>query len=270
MTMYPTLPKSYKGVYPFKLGTTSFIYPDHIIPNIRMLGPYLDEIEILFFESAPTSLPSRHEIKEIGILAKEFDLSYNVHLPLDISLSAPDPSKRQAALEANLQIIDLTMPLSPSTCTLHLPYNGTDIKPERIKKWQELVHQSMEQLLATGIESKSISIETLDYPFEWVENILNDLNLSACIDLGHLMVHGFEPETVFDRYSQITSIIHLHGVKNNKDHLALDRLSSKRTNIIMGILKRFTGVVSLEVFSFDRLASSLNFLEQRWHRADSL
>jgi len=268
--MYPNLPKSYKGVYPFKLGTTSFIYPDHIIPNIKMLGPFLDEIELLFFESTPASLPTRDEIKEIGLLAKDFDLSYNVHLPLDISLSAPDPSKRQAALETILQIIDLTMPLSPSTCTLHLPYNGTDIEPERIKKWQELVYQSMEQLLATGIESKSISIETLDYPFEWVENILNDLNLSACIDLGHLMVHGFEPETVFDRYSQITSIIHLHGVKNNKDHLALDRLSSKRTNIIMGILKRFTGVVSLEVFSFDRLASSLNFLEQRWHRADSL
>jgi sugar phosphate isomerase/epimerase len=122
----------------------------------------------------------------------------------------------------------------------------------------------MQQLLACGIESKSISIETLDYPFEWVATILNELKLSVCIDLGHLMVHGFEPETVFDRYSPITSIIHLHGVENHKDHLALDRLSSKRANIIMGILKRFTGVVSLEVFAFDRLVSSLSFLEQRW------
>jgi len=268
--MYPNLPKSYKGVYPFKLGTTSFIYPDHIIPNIKMLGPCLDEIELLFFESTPASLPSRHEIKEIGLLAKEFDLSYNVHLPLDISLSASDPSQRQAALETMLQIIDLTRPLAPSTCTLHLPYNRTDIEPEQIKNWQELVYQGMEQLLAAGIESKSISIETLDYPFEWVENIITDLNLSVCIDLGHLMVHGFDLEAVFEKYSQVTSIIHLHGVDNNEDHLALDRLSSKRTNIIMGILKRFAGVVSLEVFAFDRLASSLKFLEQRWHRIDSL
>lgn len=262
--MYPTLPKSYKGVYPFKLGTTSFIYPDHIIPNIKMLGPYLDEIELLFFESQPASLPSRHEIKEMGLLAEEFDLSYNVHLPLDISMSAPDPSKRQAALKTILQIIDLTLPLAPSTYTLHLPYNGTDFEPEQIKKWQELVYQSMEQLLSTGIATRWISIETLDYPFEWVENILNDLNLSACIDLGHLMVHGFEPETVFERYSHITSIIHLHGVENNTDHLALDRLSSKRANTIMGILKRFTGVVSLEVFSYNKLVNSLLFLERRW------
>ena len=262
--MYPTLPKSYKGVYPFKLGTTSFIYPDHIIPNVRMLGPHLDEIELLFFESRPASLPSPHEIEEIGLLAEEFDLSYNVHLPLDISLSASDPSMRQAALETILQIIDLTRPLSPSTCTLHLPYNGIDSEPEQIKKWQKLVCQSLEQLLAFGIESKSISIETLDYPFEWVDNILIDLSLSVCIDLGHLMVHGFEPLTVFDRYSQITSIIHLHGVENNKDHLALDRLSDDKTDAIMGILKRFTGVVSLEVFSYNRLVNSLIYLENCW------
>ncbi len=264
--MYPTLPQSYKGIYPFKLATTSFIYPDHMIPNIKLLGPYLDEIELLFFESTPSSLPSRQEIKEMGLLAQEFDLSYNVHLPLDISLSDPDAALRQTALEANSRIIDLTAPLAPSTYTLHLPYDGTDIDPEQTTKWHEFVRQSMQQLLACGIEPRSFSIETLDYPFEWIEPIVIDLNLSVCIDLGHLMVYGFEPDTVFKRYSRITSIIHLHGVENTRDHLALDRLSARKTNIIMGILKQFSGIVSLEVFSFDRLVSSLAFLEQHWQR----
>jgi hypothetical protein len=48
---YPRLTKSYKGFYPFKLATTSFIYPDDYIPNVKMLGPFVDEIELLLFES---------------------------------------------------------------------------------------------------------------------------------------------------------------------------------------------------------------------------
>jgi hypothetical protein len=87
--MYPALPKSYKGVYPFKIGTTSFIYPASYTQNVTMLAPYVDEIELLLFESAPDSLPSIHEIKKLLSLSKEFDLTYNVHLPIDISLSDP-------------------------------------------------------------------------------------------------------------------------------------------------------------------------------------
>jgi len=75
LSMYPVLPKSYKGAYPFRLGATSYIYPDHIIPNVKMLAPYLDEIELLLFESASKdSRPSKHEINKLSFLAKEFDL----------------------------------------------------------------------------------------------------------------------------------------------------------------------------------------------------
>ena len=81
--MYPAPPRSYKGVYPFKIGTTSFIYPDHIIPNVKILGRYLDEIELLLFESTPDSLPSKEEITTLATLATELDLTYHIHLPLD-------------------------------------------------------------------------------------------------------------------------------------------------------------------------------------------
>lgn len=257
--MYPALPKSYKGVYPFKLGTTSFTYPDHIIPNIKMLGPYLDEIELLLFESALPSLPTRNDIQEIRRLGKQFDLTYNIHLPLDISLGAADRSIRHTGLESIKHIIDLTAPLSPSTCTLHIPYTVT------VQRWQERVCQSLQQLLAAGIESESISIENLDYPFEWVEAIINDFNLSVCIDVGHLIMNRFDVEAAFNKYSQRTAIIHLHGVENNQDHLSLDKLSAEKTEIVIRILQRFGGVVSLEVFSYEKLVKSLNFLDKCWH-----
>ena len=265
--MYPSLPKSYKGVYPFKLGTTSFIYPDGYAQNVTMLGPYVDEIELLLFESAPDSLPSTQEIKKLLSLSKEFDLTYNVHLPIDISLSDPEPSIRHNALETLKKVIDLAAPLSPSTCTLHLSYDENGQEPDRIKKWQDRVYRSVGQFIATGITPEMISVETLTYPMEWVEHILNHFNLSVCMDLGHLMVYGFDMENVFNRFCQRTSIIHLHGVENHKDHLPLNRLSTERSKVVRRILKRFTGVVSLEVFSYQRLKDSLPFLEKLWNKS---
>ena len=62
-------------------------------------------------------------------------------------------------------------------------------------------------------------------------------------------------------------MLHLHGVENGRDHLALDRLSEQLASTVLQILKKFTGVVSLEVFSFEDLSSSLNFFENHWDKA---
>lgn len=265
--MYPALPKSYKGVYPFKIGTTSFIYPAGYIQNVTMLAPYVDEIELLLFESASDSLPSIHEIKKLSSLAKEFDLTYNVHLPIDISLSDPEPTIRHAATVTLIKVIDLTASLRPSTYTLHLSYDENGQETDCIKKWQEGLYRSIGRFIATGINSEMISIETLNYPMEWVENILNHFNLSVCMDLGHLMVYGFDIETVFNRYCHRTSIIHLHGVENHKDHLPLNRLQKEESKSVKRILKQFTGIVSLEVFSYPHLKDSLQFLEKLWNKS---
>jgi sugar phosphate isomerase/epimerase len=264
--MYPSLMKSYKGSFPFKIATTSFIYPDHYIQNVSMLAPYLDEIELIFFESTSSSLPSKDEIGILLSLANEYDLSYNIHHPLDISLGAQDHSRRQFAIETIRQVIDLTAPLSPSTHTLHLPYEGINFKNESLQKWQEYIRRSFEKLQEAGISSNTISVETLNYPIEWVDDILMDFNLSICMDLGHLIIYGFDLKDVFARYHNSISIIHLHGANDDRDHQALDFLSKSDLKTILGILNRFKGVVSIEVFSYDHLTASLNLLEKAWMR----
>ena len=106
--MYPSLEKSYKNHYPFRLGTTSFIYPESYIPNVKMLGPYLDEIELLFMES--NSLPSKDQINELALLAKEYELTYNIHLPTDISIGASDSSIRLHAVETVKRVSASSVP----------------------------------------------------------------------------------------------------------------------------------------------------------------
>jgi hypothetical protein len=264
--MYPALPKSYKGAFPFKIGTTSFIYPDNYVQNVKMLAPYLDEIELILFESTPDSRPSNDEIKALSSLENEFDIAYNIHLPIDISLGAQDPSIRHFAIETIKQIIDLTAPLSPSTHTLHLPYEGVDFENERIKRWKERTYHSMEALCTSGINSRIISIETLNYPLKWIEDILIDFNLSVCMDLGHLILYGLNMKDVFGRYKNRTSIIHLHGANERRDHQPLDLLSKSNLKTILKMLKRFKGVVSIEVFSYDNLNSSLKYFESVWKK----
>ncbi|MDP3028536.1 MAG: hypothetical protein Q8O04_03405, partial [Deltaproteobacteria bacterium] len=84
---YLALFKSYRGIFPFRLATTSFIYPDRILPNAMRLAPYLDEMELILFESK--NLPDREEISDLSALQDKQGLSYNVHLPLDIFLGHP-------------------------------------------------------------------------------------------------------------------------------------------------------------------------------------
>jgi len=262
--MYPFLSKSYEHAYPFKLCTTSYIYPDHIIPNVKMLAPYFDEIELLLFESNPDNLPTSQEINELALLAEQYDLSYNVHLPIDISLTDIDPIARSKSVNVIKKICDLTYLLAPSTCTLHLPCSETSFDVETLKIWQDFAADGIEKLIATGIQSQAISIETLAYPFEWLEEMIKAFKLSVCIDIGHLLVNGFDVKKVFDRHSSNTSIIHLHGIENKRDHISLSKLTLEQMDQIIGILKRYYGVVSLEVFSFDNLSTSLTFLEKHW------
>jgi len=123
LNKYPSLTKSYKKCYPFKIGTTSFIYPDLYVPNVKMLGPFVDEIELLLFESAPVaSLLPKAVITDLMHLSQDLQVTYNIHLPTDISISDPAPALQDKAVDTLVRILERMAPLAPSSHTLHVPY----------------------------------------------------------------------------------------------------------------------------------------------------
>ena len=260
--MYKSIEKSYKKKYPFKICTTSYIYPDNILSNVRMLAPYMDEIELILFESSPDSLPDHRDIKALRSLADDFDVTFNIHLPLDILLGSQNKIERIKAVETIKMVMDLTSILHPSTHTLHFECDTKTCQDEKgLKIWQNLIRESMEMLIATGIKSESLSIETLIYPFDWIEKIIIDYNLPICFDMGHIILQKKDVEEIFNKHSQRIPILHVHGVENNKDHTSLNRLPEKEAAKVINILKRFSGIVSLEVFSYEHLIDSLQFVE---------
>lgn len=254
------LSKNYRGTFPFRLATTSYIYPDHILPNARLLAPYLDEMELILFESK--NLPTRKEISGLSTLHEKQAFSYNVHLPLDISLGHPLENKRKEGIMTVQKTVTLTRSLNPSTYTLH--YVCDDGGEKNFSLWQKHIAQSTEAILKTGIEPESLSIETLNYPLAWVEDIINDFGLSICLDLGHIILNGEDPRCYLSKYLERVSAIHMHGVYEGRDHLGLEVLDEAVLADWLRFLKEYTGTLSIEVFSFDYLQTSLTALEKAW------
>lgn len=256
----------------FKLGTTSFIVPDHIVPNVEFLGPYFDEIELLVFESKPSEvIPPKQDVKRLQELSEEYDLSYNIHLPVDIDLAHPDKKMRQRACDTMVKVFERFDSLTVSTHTLHLAmdrhvWEQGDPK-EAVKQWQQNAWSGVDQLLKSGIHPETISVETLDYPFEYVEPIIKAFGLKVCIDAGHQIKYGYDLENTFEISKGLTPLIHLHGVDvaddARRDHLGLDVLPRDVLTRVKKLLSTYDGVVSLEVFGRDKLIRSLSVLT-RW------
>ena len=252
-------------MFPFKIGTTSFIYPDGYIPNVETLGPYLEEIELLLFESTPENhLPTKAEISKLDQLAEKHQLAYNIHLPIDLYLGDENMTRRNQAVESIIRISELVSPLSPSTCPLHLIYPWRTYNSTQLKIWQQNIHHSLSRLIAAGMNAEDITIENLNYPFEWLATIFSDFNFRVCLDFGHIFRYAQNADIILDNYGERITVIHLNGFEGERDHISLTSLSPGQLSQIMRVLKAFTGTVSVEVFSFDDLKSSLNHLEECW------
>lgn len=264
--LYPSLPKSYKRAFPFRLATTSYIYPDKIIPNVTLLAPFFDEIELVLFESeALDNLPSEWEINTLVDLSIHQDIRFNVHLPIDIFLGEKSDMVRSKGTSVVKRMIEKTLSLNPSTYTLHFDLRNKNGENEMdIETWEARIIRSIKEIMECGIEPNRISVETLGYPFEWIEDIIRRFGLSICLDIGHILMHGQDLGLYLKRYLPHASIIHLHGFQNGIDHLGIDRLPEPTLKFVLSYLGDYKGTVSLEVFSINDLMRSLIILEEKW------
>jgi sugar phosphate isomerase/epimerase len=220
----------------------------------------VDEIELLLFESA--GIPSKANIRELSELGAEYDLSFNIHLPLDVYLTVESALLRAQAADTLLRVFELTAPLKPSTHTLHLPYFSRTSDADEIQQWQATALDGLNQLLARGIKREGISLETLDYPFNWLYPIVAETDIPICLDVGHVLCHGYALKEALQLFDNKIMIMHLHGVQKKVDHLSLDKLDAQYVDPVLEMLNRFTGIVSLEVFSHDDLMGSLSFIQK--------
>ncbi|HKL01339.1 MAG TPA: cobamide remodeling phosphodiesterase CbiR [Desulfotignum sp.] len=248
----------------FCLATTSFIYPDHIIPNVRKTGAVFDEIELLVFESMPGDvLPTRDQIAELACLSRDLDVGYNVHLPTDVSLTGSAANHRQKAADTMARVVELCAPLSPSTHTLHLEM-GFQREKKAVDAWQVRALDGLERLKPLLPSPGVISLETLDYAPALLQPLAEAHDFRICIDAGHHFRYGYDLAHSFALFRDRLALVHLHGTacleKKMKDHISLDHLEPHQLHQVRSLLADCETTVSLEVFNRQDLNRSLSLL----------
>lgn len=254
-----------KKKFPFRVGTTSYIIPDEIIPNVEYLKDKVDDVELVLFESDEMSnLPSKEDITRLRSIGGEHDLTYSVHLPLDVYLGNADTAIRERSVDKCLRVIELTGELSPSAYVMHAEAGpGIDVNffSDGGKKcFAENVHSSLERLFSSvSIQPSGFCVETLNYPLAIIDEVIASFRLSVTLDIGHLELYGFPVREHLDRYLQGTRVLHMHGIRDGKDHKGLQFMRAETLDMVMRRLSE-TGdasrVFTMEIFSEDDFNAS--------------
>jgi sugar phosphate isomerase/epimerase len=255
-----------------RLGTTSYILPDEILPNVRYLAPLVDDIELVLFESeGQDNYPSPLVIAQLQELAQKHDLTYTVHFPLDVFPGSRDEKERKRTIETYLKVLSLTSALDPFAYVLHLtPDTWSSLPSREISLWQQALDESLTEFLAqTSLDPSMFCVETLSYPFSYVLPLVEKHNLSITLDIGHIWLMGYDAAEACSSLLSRTRVCHLHGVKDGKDHQSLEVGEAKDIAFFLAALAKQASdgkerVLTLEVFSDYDFSTSLSELERNY------
>jgi adenosylcobalamin phosphodiesterase len=253
--------------YPFRLGTTSYIIPADILPNARFLAGKIRDIELILFEvdDGLNNLPSPEVIGELSQIARQHDLTYTVHLPLDLKLGE-DGSKCDQSLIKAQRVIECTRGLDPWAYVLHLDGKSvrTSTDAALIKRWQDQSVRALEIVSDWAGEPEKLAVENLEtYPLDFIQPVLDRIPVSRCVDIGHLWLDGYDPIPYLRSAMPRTRVIHLHGIAE-RDHRSLAFAPQEKVRAVWDELIRtkYAGVLTLEIFSEEDFVSSLEVIER--------
>jgi sugar phosphate isomerase/epimerase len=120
--------------------------------------------------------------------------------------------------------VKATQPLDPEIYVIHATgalaaeFNRMNL-PEVAKKiilrrFQNAARESLKELLhETGLSSRRLAVETIEFPFDLTFELAEELDLSICLDTGHLLVGFSGPITLSEALSRCLprlGEIHLH------------------------------------------------------------
>lgn len=237
-----------------RLGATSYVYPADLRTNVQMLAGRVADIEIVLFESEDhgDNFPDSGTIDFLSRAGAEYDMTYTVHLPLDLELAGESPK-----IDSAVSAIAKTAGLSPYGYIVHLDTHG-DCKVPSWGQWLDNSLRSLDKLFTVTGYGHLLYVENLESQQpEMLDPLLEQAPVGLCIDVGHLWKQGLDPIPIMDRWLPRARVIHIHGV-NDTDHQSLGVMKRERLDPVTKMLsKGFTGVVTLEVFSEDHLKESL-------------
>jgi sugar phosphate isomerase/epimerase len=260
-------------MFPFRLGTTSYIIPDDILPNVRYLADKVQDVELVLFEvdDGANNLPTPEVVAELQALAEAHGLTYTVHLPLDLRLGA-DGDEGHVSLVKARAVIERTRALNPWAYVLHL--DGRELLaapgPETAAAWRNQAVRALELALGWAGGPERLAVENLErYPLDFWTPVLERVPVARCVDIGHLWLDHHDPLPFLGAALSRTRVVHLHGVAQ-RDHQSLSHVLPEKLDPVMDYLcEAYKGVLTLEVFSEADFHSSVAALEASLSRRNT-
>ena len=248
-----------------RIGTTSCIWHDHMLPNVEKLAPLVDDVELLLFD-VERDLPSAEDVSQLVRLKHEHALSYTLHTPLDASLASADPARRLAGVDKVRRAIAWARPLEPLGHTVHIYLGDSErdaAPPSDLDGWRARARLSLETLLA-DVAPRALCVECIDYDFALIAPVVRALDLSVALDVGHLLRDGRGLRDAVDEWLPRTRIVQLHGTRpDGRDHKSLTFAPRAELQWLFAALaeRQFGGVLTLEVFDAGDLETSLSLVD---------
>jgi sugar phosphate isomerase/epimerase len=186
-------------------------------------------------------------VENLKSLQEQLGLAYTVHLPLwSVEPSTPLSQVREGSVRALTAVINATKTLAPESYVLHAygalaaEFNRMRLpEPARailLQQFQNSARHSLHTILEeTGVAPRLIAIETIEFPFEMTLALAEELDLSICLDTGHVLAGFSGPVGLFEALEQSLprlGEIHLHdapwqgssrSIGYGKDHQTLGK-----------------------------------------------
>jgi sugar phosphate isomerase/epimerase len=256
---------------PFRLGTTSYIIPDDILPNVRFLAGQVQDVELVLFEvdDGPNNLPTPETIRQLHELALKHDITYTVHLPLDLRLADAQGEQHLSLVKAK-KVIESTRELEPWAYVLHLDGHEFIQAPSSagLETWQAQAVRALELAGAWAGGPERLAVENLDnYPPEFWTPVLERVPAARCIDIGHLWKDGIDPLPFLERHLARARVLHIHGT-GTRDHQSLALMTASQVDAVLALLvrKAYRGVMTMEVFGEEDFHSSIQSVKESMGR----
>lgn len=184
-------------------------------------------------------------IEKLAALKEKLELEYTVHIPLwSLEPSTPLAPVREGSVAAVVHFIKAVQPLAPKVYVLHATgplaaefyrMNLPELaKAYLLRLFQGGARRSIQTVLSeTGLPSRALAVETIEFPLELTLELADELDLSVCLDVGHILVGFSGPADIFEALEACLprlAEVHLHDgpwqgpdqkIRYGKDHKAL-------------------------------------------------
>ncbi len=239
---------------PFSVAAPSFVVPDTVSGNARLLAEHFREIAILLFEAEACL---NYDETDLSPDLKKLEVDWHVHLPLDLNWgkgSVQEVASPWAAIAGLLEKVDY---LRPRAYVLHPPCS-----PDQLEPLAGLFERA-------GVAPSRVLLENVhdtDLADFW--HAAQQTGFRICLDLGHLIAHKQQHLLQLPNLWQNVDMLHVYAPGQGERHESLAKLDRQGKNMLRHWLELWAENASpcqkrcmtLETFSENKLLDSVHLL----------